>query len=191
MKIKLSILLLSVAFVTMQACNSSAEKEENSNDTASEEVTESTLTVAERKAKLEKSRKELELQKKAELEELAKNSPYYELPDGSLVFYVVETEPSYMGGNEAMIQFLEDNLKYPEEAKSDDQEGTVFVDFILSDKGVVTNSEVTTYTYKNIDPAFVKEALRVVDMMPAWSPGLQNGKPVAVKYSIPITFRIN
>ncbi len=189
MKTKISILLLSLAFVTMQACNNSAEKEEKSTNEAGE-VT-ATLSPAERQAKLEKDKNELELKRKAELEELAKNSPYYELPDGTLVFYVVETEPSYEGGNKAMMKFLRDNLEYLEEAKSDEQEGTVFVDFILSDQGAVTQAEVTTYTYKNINQAFVDEALRVVNMMPAWSPGLQNGKPVAVKYSIPITFQID
>jgi TonB family protein len=190
MKTKISILILSLALVTMQACNKSAENNEQSNDTASSEVTEKAPTIAERQAKLEKDRKAMEQQRKIAREQLAKNSPYYELADGSWVYYVVETEPYFVGGDKAMTKFLKDNLKYPKEAEKNKQEGTVFVDFILSDKGAVTETEVTSYTYANIDQSFIDEAVRVVKMMPAWSPGLQNEKPVAVKYSIPITFQI-
>jgi TonB family protein len=191
MKTKISILMLSLALVTMQACNKSAENSEQSNDIASSEVKEKAPTLAERQAKLEKDRKELEQERKIAREQLAKNSPYYELSDGSWVYYVVETEPSFVGGNEAMTKFLKDNLKYPKEAEKKQQEGTVFVDFILSDKGAVTETEVTNYTYANIHQSFIDEAVRVVKMMPAWSPALQNGKPVAVKYSVPITFQFN
>jgi TonB family protein len=190
MKTKISILMLSLAFVTMQACNKSAENREQSEDTTSSEVTEKAPTLAERQAKLEKDRKELEQERKIAFEQLAKNSPYYELADGSWVYYAAETEPSYVGGNKAMTKFLKDNLKFPKEAEKDKQEGTVFVDFVLSDKGEVTETEVNYYTYKNIEQSFIDEAVRVVKMMPAWSPGLQNGKAVAVKYSIPITFQI-
>ncbi|MDZ7646165.1 MAG: energy transducer TonB [Cytophagales bacterium] len=108
-----------------------------------------------------------------------------------MVYYQTETAPSFVGGDKAMNQFLEDNLQYPVGAEFEDLEGTVFVDFIVSADGSVRDSEVTSYTYDNVDPAFSEEALRVVKMMPPWTPGRQNGAPVDVKFSIPITFLLN
>ncbi len=191
MKTKLSILLVSLALVTMQACDQKAEKNEQSTDAVSVDATQKSLMAAERQAKLEQDRLELEQKRMIALEELMKIGPYYTLSDGKLVFYKVETAPAYVGGNEAMIKFLKDNLRYPEDAKKAELEGTVFVDFIVSADGSIRNTEVTSYTYEKVNQAFTDEAIRVVKMMPPWSPGLQNGKPVDVKYSIPITFQIN
>lgn len=190
MKTKLCIFVLSLAFVVMQACSPSTEKKQQASDTELSDSKQKPLTPTERQAKLENDRIALEQQRKLALEELVKTSTSYELPNGGIVFYVVETEPSFVGGTKAMNKFLKDNLKYPKDAEADEQEGTVYVDFIVAENGTITNSEVISYTYENIDQAFIDEAIRVVKMMPAWSPGLQNGKPVAVKYSIPITFQL-
>lgn len=190
MKTKLSIFFVGLALVTMQACGPTTEKNEQSTDTKSADVKQKPLTLAERQAKLEKERHEMEQKRMIAFAELSKATPYYTLPDGKLVFYKVETAPSFIGGEKAMTKFLEENLVYPEGAQYAQLEGTVFVDFIVAADGSVRDAEVTSYTYENVDPAFVDESLRVVKMMPPWSPGLQNGKPVDVKYSIPITFQL-
>lgn len=190
MKSKLSIFLLGLALVIMQACGSKTEKNKESAITETTPVETVALTHAEMHARAEKARMELAEQRRIALEELYKTTPYYTLANGKLVFYKAEISPSYTGGNAAMNKFLNENLKFPADAEDEGLEGTVFVDFIVGSDGVVRETSATSYTYENVDPAFVTEALRVVNLMPRWIPGSQHGKPVDVKYSVPITFMI-
>lgn len=188
MKSKLSIFLLGLALVIMQACASKTEKNE---ETAAENTTPVetvALTHAEMHANAEKARMELAEQRRIALDELYKTTPYYTLANGKLVFNKAEISPSYTGGNAAMNKFLNENLKFPADAEDEGLEGTVFVDFIVGSDGVVRETSATSYTYEEVDPAFVTEALRVVNLMPRWVPGTQRGKPVDVKFSVPITF---
>ena len=89
-----------------------------------------------------------------------------------------------------MHKYLKDNLEFPPSAEDKGSEGTVYVDFIVGSDGVVREATATSYTYDEVDPAFQTEALRVVNSMPRWIPGRQHGKPVDVKFSVPITFAI-
>jgi TonB family protein len=187
MKNKLSICLLGIALVTMQACEPKSTKNEESTVVETPAVT---LTVAERRAVAEKARMELAEKRRLEFEELSKTTPSYTLEDGKLVFNKAETSPSYTGGEAAMNKYLKENLKFPSSAEDKGEEGTVFVDFIVGSDGMVRNATATSYTYDEIDPAFQTEALRVVNAMPRWIPGRQQGKPVDVKFSVPITFMI-
>jgi len=98
--------------------------------------------------------------------------------------------PSYNGGEKAMTKFLNDNVKFPEEAQEKGIEGTVFVDFIIAANGIVREVEVTDETNEDVDQSFRNEAIRVVSSMPAWVPGRQHGKAVDVRFSIPITFEM-
>jgi len=102
-------------------------------------------------------------------------------------FDVVEKMPEYPGGQMQMMTFLMENMKYPKEAQSKKIEGRVIVTFIVEKDGMVTEAEVV----KSVYPALDEEALRVVSIMPKWQPGMQKGKPVRVKYTIPITFRLS
>jgi TonB family protein len=188
MKTKINVLLVGLALATLQACGPAPENKV-SNEAPAEENP-APLTLAERQMLLENDRREMENTRRLELEELARVSPYYTLPDGKLVFYKAETAPSYVGGEKALIKFLKDNLKYPAAARDAGLEGTVFVDFIVGANGSVRETEVTSFTYDHVNQEFTDEALRVVKMMPTWSPGLQNGKPVDVKFSVPITFEM-
>lgn len=88
------------------------------------------------------------------------------------------------------MNYLQNNLKYPESARSKGIEGTVYVDFVVDKKGKVTDATATETTLAEVDSALVVEAVRVVSAMPAWAPGTQGGKPVDVAYSIPITFEL-
>ncbi|MDZ4716124.1 MAG: energy transducer TonB [Cytophagales bacterium] len=189
MKTRIGILLLSLALVVMQACGPSSKKEEGSADLAAASSVQKQKTLAERQARIEKERDEMQLKRRAAREKLMSSSPYYKLPNGRLVYYQTETAPSFIGGDKAMNKFLEDNLTYPAGPEYSELDGTVFVDFVVSADGTVHDSEVTSYTYDNVDPVFTEEALRVVKMMPRWSPGRQNGEAVDVRFSVPITFR--
>lgn len=101
------------------------------------------------------------------------------------VFDVVEQMPEFPGGMEALVKYMAENMKYPEDAKKQLVEGRVLVQFIVETDGSVSNTEVL----KRMFPSLDAEAVRVISGMPKWIPGKQNGKVVRVKYTIPVSFR--
>jgi TonB family protein len=101
-------------------------------------------------------------------------------------FDVVEQMPTFPGGEVALLQFLNANVHYPEVAEENGIQGRVIVSFVVERDGTVTNAEVV----KSVDPLLDKEAVRVIRSMPRWKPGIQDGKPVRVKYTTPVTFRL-
>lgn len=107
--------------------------------------------------------------------------------DTSKVFMVVEDMPSFPGGASALMKYLADNVKYPVEAQKAKVEGRVIVQFVVEKDGTVTNAEVVSAASEMLYP----EALRVVNAMPQWKPGTQNGKPVRVQFTLPIMFRLD
>ena len=103
------------------------------------------------------------------------------------VFTVVEEMPEFKGGNKAMMEFLMMNMKYPQTAVKAKQQGRAVVGFVVRKDGTVSDVHITKSAgYAVLD----EEAMRVVKSMPAWEPGKQKGKPVNVKYNVPITFRL-
>lgn len=98
----------------------------------------------------------------------------------------VEEMPSYPGGPEELLKFINENIDYPDEAVENGIEGRVIMRFVVSSSGSVTRIEVL----KSVHPVIDNEASRVISMLPAWKPGRQNGKPVPVWFSVPVTFRI-
>jgi protein TonB len=110
-----------------------------------------------------------------------------EAPVAPPYYLVPEVMPAYEGGMEAMMKFLQKKLRYPYSAQKTREEGTVYVSFIISSTGEVTNVEIVKGFYKDCD----KEAARVISMMSKWKPGLQNKMPVAVKMVLPIKFKLD
>lgn len=102
------------------------------------------------------------------------------------VFDVVEEQPSFPGGQGALMQFLSSNIKYPVVAAENGIEGRVIVQFVVSKTGAISGAKVV----RSVDPSLDKEALRVVNSMPNWTPGKQNGTSVNVRYTLPVTFRL-
>ena len=100
-------------------------------------------------------------------------------------FMTEPTMPKYPGGTEKMFEFITDNLSWPDDDDSCIQ-GRVVVSFIVEKDGILTDVKVE----KSLDPAFDKEAVRVVKSMPKWEPGMWRGKPARVHYCIPIKFRL-
>lgn len=103
------------------------------------------------------------------------------------IFAVVEEMPSFPGGDAALMSYITKNIKYPSIATENGIQGRVICTFVINRDGKVTNAEVI----RSVDPSLDKEALRVINNMPAWKPGKQRGKPVRVKYTLPIVFRLN
>ena len=102
------------------------------------------------------------------------------------VFDVVEQMPSFPGGPSALMQFLSSNIKYPVVAEENGVQGRVVCTFVVEKDGSITDVRVI----KSVDPSLDKEAMRVVKSMPKWIPGKQNGSAVRVKYTVPVTFRL-
>ena len=102
------------------------------------------------------------------------------------VLMIPEEMPKFPGGDKALIEFLQKNVKYPVEAQKKGVEGRVVVNFVVEKDGSL--SEIKTV--RSVDPLLDEEAVRVVSAMPKWEPGKQKGKPVRVKYNVPISFKL-
>jgi len=104
-----------------------------------------------------------------------------------VVYQVVEDMPKYPGGEDAMIQYMINNIKYPEEAKKNGVMGTVYVQYIVETDGSVTHASIL----RGVGAGCDEEALRVVKGMPKWIPGKQNGETVRVQFVLPIKFALD
>jgi len=109
-----------------------------------------------------------------------------EKPEEPEIFFIVEEMPQFPGGETALRKYIAENVRYPEMAKENDIQGTVYVRFVVDEKGKVTNVELL----RGVDPLLDKEALRVVSSLPNWKPGKQRGKAVKVSHSVPIKFAL-
>lgn len=101
-------------------------------------------------------------------------------------FAVVEEKPTFPGGEAELLKFIAENTKYPEIAKENGIQGRVFVQFVIDKNGNVTNVTIA----RGVDPYLDAEAIRVVKMLPKWTPGKQRGKPVPVTFVVPINFKL-
>jgi protein TonB len=104
-----------------------------------------------------------------------------------VIFTVVEDQPSFPGGEEARIRYLNDNIRYPQMAREAGIQGTVFVTFVVERDGSVTDVRIL----RGIGGGCDEEAVRVVRNMPRWNPGRQRGQPVRVQFNMPIRYVLN
>lgn len=113
----------------------------------------------------------------------------YRTPDAPVtgdVYEVVDKMPEFPGGMTGLMQYLSKNVKYPADAHAKGIQGRVVVSVIVNTKGKATNATIV----QSVSPSLDAEALRVAGTMPDWTPGTKDGTPVNVKYSFPITFRL-
>ena len=107
-------------------------------------------------------------------------------PEPEKVFDMVEQMPQFPGGQAEMMQFISKNMKYPTIAQENGTQGRVTCQFVVGADGKVRDVKVL----RGVDPYLDKEAVRVISSMPKWKPGVQNGKKVRVKYTVPVMFRL-
>lgn len=107
--------------------------------------------------------------------------------DETPIFTVVEDMPSYPGGQGAMMKFLAANIKYPAQAKENGIQGRVFINFVVEADGKVSNVKLL----RGIGGGCDEEAMRVVNAMPNWTPGKQDGEGVRVSFNLPVKFALN
>lgn len=109
-----------------------------------------------------------------------------ETVDDNRVYDAVEEMPAFPGGQAAFMNYLSSNMKYPKDCQEAGIQGRVVVQFVIGKDGRIMNARVI----KSVHPSLDKEALRVVNSMPRWTPGKQKGKPVSVTYTVPLMFRL-
>ena len=109
-----------------------------------------------------------------------------EEPEEQEIFDVVENMPEFPGGQAALMSYLAKNIKYPTIAQENGTQGRVIIQFVVNRDGSIVDARVA----RGVDPYLDKEALRVVNSMPKWKPGMQRNKPVRVKYTVPVMFRL-
>jgi TonB family protein len=102
------------------------------------------------------------------------------------VFMLVEEMPEFPGGNTAMMNYIAGNIKYPVTAQTNGVHGRVTCSFVIDPSGAITDVKVV----RSVDPSLDSEAVRLIYSMPQWKPGRQRGKAVAVRFTVPITFRL-
>lgn len=111
--------------------------------------------------------------------------------DESVTVKTIESKkmmvPSFKGGDEALAEYMEENLNYPELAKRQGVEGTVILKYTITKTGEIRDIEVVQSVSEEID----KEAIRLVSKMPAWTPAVKSGKVSEIKYQLPVTFQLN
>ena len=110
-----------------------------------------------------------------------------EVEEEQEIFQVVENMPEFPGGTQALLQYLKKNIKYPTICQEQGIQGRVVVQFVVNKDGSIVDPEVI----KPVNPYLDKEALRVVSTMPKWKPGEQRGKPVRVKFTLPVQFKLS
>ena len=108
------------------------------------------------------------------------------MKENMLLGDIIEAQPSFPGGQTQMLEFISKEVKYPQAAKKDSIEGRVVVSFIVEKDGSINKAKVE----KPVHPLLDEEALRVINAMPKWIPGMLNGKAIRVKYNVPITFKM-
>ena len=109
-----------------------------------------------------------------------------EEPEDEPIFVIVENKPEYPGGDAALMKYISENIKYPVIAQENGIQGRVICQFVVNKDGSIVDITVV----RGVDPSLDKEAIRVIKSMPTWKPGKQRGKPVRVKYTLPIVFRL-
>ena len=102
------------------------------------------------------------------------------------IYQVVEKMPEFPGGMNALMSYLRENIRYPEDAKAAGIKGRVTVQFVVNEDGSISN----IFKLRGVEPSLDAEALRLIASMPTWKPGMHDGQPVAVRYTVPITFRL-
>ena len=193
MKTCFNIFVLGIALVVAQACGSKSESSnESTESTEAASTPESVvvLSVEEKRAKMAEVQTALAEKRRIAYEERFKNTPYYTDAHGNIVFNKAEVDPSFVGGDKAMMKYLNDNIVFPKDAEEKGLEGTVYVDFVIAASGSVREVTVTDAVGEDVDQSFRDEAVRVVTSMPKWTAGRQNGKAVDVNFSLPITFHL-
>jgi protein TonB len=193
MKYITGIVMLVLALAFTQSCKKERTAEEIAAiEQAKADSTDSVNTSARnaRRARFEELAASKKEKRRIALEESIKKGDSYKDAKGKVIYIKADEMPVYTGGDEGMTKYIQDNVQYPQTAKNNGDEGTVYVDFVVDKTGAVTDVVATDPVNSDVNKELIDESIRVVSAMPKWTPAKQKGKAVDVAYSIPITFQI-
>jgi protein TonB len=105
----------------------------------------------------------------------------------SSIYTIVEVMPMFQGGNTSLAEYLSKQIRYPKSAAKANIQGVVYASFVVNQEGKINDITIL----RSPDDALSEEAMRVLQKMPNWIPGMQNGKTVNVKYNLPIRFKLD
>ena len=145
------------------------------------------LNVVEDNVETESIEVNTEDDKEAEVVIAAPVEAPVEEEEEEVVFVVVESMPEFPGGQQALFKYLSENVKYPVIAQENGIQVRVICQFVVNKDGSIVDVEVVR---SGGDPSLDKEAVRVIKSMPKWKPGKQRGKPVRMKYTVPVNFKL-
>ncbi len=109
-----------------------------------------------------------------------------ETVEEATTFIIVEEMPKFRNGTADLMKYLSENIKYPTVSAEQGVQGKVVIQFVVGTEGEILNPVVV----RGVDPYLDKEAVRVISSMPRWKPGMQRGKAVRVKYTVPVVFKL-
>lgn len=113
--------------------------------------------------------------------------PVQEEPvEENTVYEVVDNMPEFPGGMIALMDFIENNIQYPVETQKKGMQGRVVVQFIVDEDGCIIEPNIV----RSVEPFLDEEALRIIKILPKWKPGTLYGKPVKVKFTVPVAFKL-
>jgi protein TonB len=176
-------LLKSTIKFTAPVIKKDSEVKEEDELKSQKELTESkvTISIADVKGNDEANGKDI-----ADIKHVVTQEAPKEEEDDNKVFDMVEQNPSFPGGQGEMMAWISSHLKYPPIAAENGIEGKVIVQFVVGKNGSIRDAVIM----RSLNPSCDKEALRVVNAMPRWQPGKQNGREVSVKFTLPIQFKL-
>ena len=102
------------------------------------------------------------------------------------IYNVIDQMPEFPGGIDKLLQFINDNMKYPTKAQTEGIQGRVAVQFIVDENGYIIEPNIV----RSVESSLDNEALRLIKMLPQWKPGTLKGKAVKVKYTVPVAFKL-
>ncbi len=141
-------------------------------------ITNTSTAYAQNKDSINNTRSFFTITKEADNSTITKDSAIYEF---------VDSEPDFIGGEEALVNFLATRIKYPRKARENNEQGTVKLSFIVQSDGTIADIKIIKGVSKSID----EEAIRVMTICPKWKPAIQKGKKVSMLFSLPITFSLS
>ena len=183
---KLVSCIMLIAFAMLPSMTEAQTKNSTSEAIKAAKMALKKAQVKGEQARQDSSLSEVDLSKEIQMLSKSKGKTEIQELEDSTIYDVVDEMPQFPGGPQALYEYLSKNMKYPVAAEKNDIQGRVVAQFVIERDGSIGNVKVT----KSVDLLLDKEAIRLLQSMPHWIPGKKDGVAVRVKYTVPVTFRL-
>lgn len=183
---KLVSCIMLIAFAMLPSMTEAQTKNSTSEAIKAAKMALKKAQVKGEQARQDSSLSEVDLSKEIQMLSKSKGKTEIQELEDSTIYDVVDEMPQFPGGPQTFYEYLMKNIKYPVAAEKNDIQGRVVAQFVIERDGSIGNVKVT----KSVDLLLDKEAIRLLQSMPHWIPGKKDGVAVRVKYTVPVTFRL-